>query len=183
MGKFVDIVGRKFFDLQVIERADNANCRRVRWKCMCECGNEKIAFSNLLQSGVTRNCGDTNKHKSSRGGAQYKFHGLSSSTKYKMYMAAKFRAKQKNIPFTLKLSEMPDIPKKCPVFGFDLEKGGNGHGLRDKSPSLDKIIPEKGYILGNVQIISGKANKMKSNATTEEIGKLYKYMLEISKKR
>lgn len=98
-----------------------------------------------------------------------------------MFMAAKFRAKQKSIPFTLTLSEMPNIPERCPVFGFELEKGGNGRGLRDRSPSLDKIIPSLGYVAGNVQIISGKANKMKANATTEEIGKLYHYMLDMEK--
>lgn len=77
---------------------------------------------------------------------------------------------------------MPEIPERCPVFDSLLEKGGKGHGLRDNS-SLDKIIPELGYVPGNVQIISGKANKMKANATTEKIGKLYSYMQRIEKSR
>lgn len=178
MGKFIDLTGRKFSQLLVSERSEN-RCNRVRWVCLCECGNTKIAFSNLLQKGVTHNCGDKLKHKSNRGGLQYTYHGLASTKKYKMFMAAKQRAKKRNVIFSITLTEMPDIPEKCPVFGFTFEKGGKGHGLRDKSPSLDKIIPEKGYSAGNVQIISGKANKMKSNATTKEIGQLYSYMLSI----
>lgn len=180
MGKFIDLSGQKFHDLQIIKRAEN-KCRRTRWTCLCSCGNTIDAFANALRNGTTKNCGDTKKHKSNRGGAQYILHGLADTAKYKMYMAAKFRAKQQSIPFTLTLSEMPDIPERCPVFGFKLEHR-NGHGTFDRSPSLDKIIPEKGYVSGNVQIISGKANKMKSNATVEEVGRLYQYLLEMSHK-
>ena len=40
--------------------------------------------------------------------------------------------------------------------------------LHDDSPSLDKIIPESGYIRGNVRVISSKADRIKSNTTIEE---------------
>lgn len=37
------------------------------------------------------------------------------------------------------------------------------------SPTLDRIVPEKGYVLGNIAVISHKANAIKQNATAEEI--------------
>lgn len=179
MGKFVDLKGQKFSQLLIIDKAKN-RCKRVRWDCLCDCGNRKIAFSNLLQKGVTRNCGSKEEHKSNRGGAQYTYHGLASTQKYKMYMRAKGRAKSRELPFSITLSEMPEIPKYCPILGIPLYHA-NIKGARNNSPSLDKIVPGKGYVKGNVQIISSKANRMKSNATTEEVGRLYRYLLQMDK--
>ena len=39
---------------------------------------------------------------------------------------------------------------------------------QDDSPSIDKIIPEKGYVKGNVAIISQLVNRVKNNAKTPE---------------
>jgi hypothetical protein len=39
----------------------------------------------------------------------------------------------------------------------------------DNSPSLDRIVPEKGYVAGNIRVISQRANRIKSNATVEEL--------------
>ena len=61
------------------------------------------------------------------------------------------------------------IPEYCPLLGIKLNKHVGEGKLHDNSPSLDKIIPELGYTKGNVWIISNKANRMKSNATIEEL--------------
>ncbi len=75
-------------------------------------------------------------------------------------------------------------PKVCPVLGVELKwgkKGTNGNnkgGTADPfSPSLDRIDSTKGYIPGNVMIISTLANIMKSNATVEQLINFSKYML------
>jgi hypothetical protein len=51
-----------------------------------------------------------------------------------------------------------------------------GIGVNDNSPSLDRKTPELGYVRGNVAFISTKANRIKSNATTEEIFAVAKYL-------
>lgn len=89
-------------------------------------------------------------------------------TTIEMLCGAKARAKLKNIPFDLDLEYVRSIVNdKCPIFGFDL-KWDNPKQLHD-SPSLDRIIPELGYVKGNVQIISNLANTMKSNASVEQL--------------
>jgi hypothetical protein len=50
--------------------------------------------------------------------------------------------------------------KQYPIWGWRLRRWGI-----DASPALDKIIPSKGYILGNIAVISTLANRIKNNAT------------------
>lgn len=91
--------------------------------------------------------------------------------------ASKQRAKLKNIEHTLTLEELiaayPE-DNKCPVFGTEL-KFGNA-GFRDNSPSIDKIDPTKGYTLDNIQVLSWRANRLKADATVEELELLLNYM-------
>ena len=65
------------------------------------------------------------------------------------------------------------IPDKCPLLGIDIIPKAKD---RTHSPSLDRIDSQKGYIKGNVQIISNRANRIKSDATIEEIELLLNFM-------
>lgn len=88
-------------------------------------------------------------------------------TEKKLFDAARRRAKRDGYPFTLELSDII-IPEFCPILGVRLVPG-NRKGPRPDAPSLDKITPELGYVPGNIQVISHKANSMKHNASREEL--------------
>lgn len=81
---------------------------------------------------------------------------------------ARYRAKKKGIEFNLELSDVV-IPKVCPVLKISLTAGSSSGGPRGCSPSLDRIDNTKGYIKGNVQVISHKANTMKHCADNNEL--------------
>ena len=83
-----------------------------------------------------------------------------------LFESAQTRARQKGIPFEITLNDI-EVPHTCPVLGLTLEKSSGK--AKSNSPSLDRIIPEDGYIKGNIQVISYKANAMKSNATVAEL--------------
>jgi hypothetical protein len=53
--------------------------------------------------------------------------------------------------------------KKCPVFNFEMDWGGETSKEKDTSPSLDRIDPTKGYTKNNVQWVSNKVNRVKSD--------------------
>jgi hypothetical protein len=81
---------------------------------------------------------------------------------------ARYRAKKKGIEFNLELSDVV-IPKVCPVLKIPLTAGSSSGGPRGCSPSLDRIDNTKGYIKGNVQVMSHKANTMKHCANNNEL--------------
>lgn len=89
----------------------------------------------------------------------------------------KKRAKCKNIDFNLDESDII-IPKICPILEVPLVIGTKGN--YEYSPSIDRIDNTKGYIKGNVQIISKKANSMKNSASQEELIKFCKNILRYS---
>lgn len=43
------------------------------------------------------------------------------------------------------------------------------------SPSLDRIVPERGYVRGNVVIVSFRANRAKSDLTIAELKQLVEF--------
>ena len=83
--------------------------------------------------------------------------------------SAKYRANKRGIAFDITDVDV-EFPTHCPVFGIPLVMNLNsGPGGKQNSYSLDRIYPEKGYVKGNVQIISHLANSMKSAATPEQL--------------
>ncbi|MDE1830696.1 MAG: hypothetical protein KGI25_10285 [Thaumarchaeota archaeon] len=86
---------------------------------------------------------------------------------------AKTRAKQKGLEFNLTEDDI-QIPEFCPALGIKLEWSTKVKGHH--SPSLDRIRNEEGYVKGNVQVISWRANNLKRDATVEEIQKLANFL-------
>mgnify|MGYP003652898977 CR=1 FL=1 len=115
----------------------------------------------------------------------------------KWFKSKKSDAKRKGVEFTIKPTDIPSVniretitetrgrkytsweaieyPKVCPVLGVKLDWGMNGR--QPNSPSLDRINPNKGYVKGNVMMMSDLANKMKNNATSEQLVKFSRYHL------
>ena len=82
---------------------------------------------------------------------------------------AKRRAVKKGLPFGLSGAYIYSIlPDKCPVFGTTFKFHGNGV-LGPYSPSIDRIDPAKGYVEGNIVIVSIKANQIKNAFTMKDI--------------
>jgi len=81
----------------------------------------------------------------------------------------KNRAKKLDIPFNLTVEDIV-IPENCPVLGIPIYP--NQCPNPSNSPSVDRIVPELGYVKGNVRVISNRANLLKSNATIEELEKV-----------
>lgn len=99
------------------------------------------------------------------------------SCNVKLWKSAKTRAKARGLDFSITANDVV-VPEFCPVLGIKLESGigGPGAGPISSSPSLDRVDTARGYVLGNIRVISWRANRIKSDATVEELEKVLLYM-------
>lgn len=93
-----------------------------------------------------------------------------------LWRSAKHRAQQKGLDFDITPDDIV-IPEYCPLLGVGLTQGDEC-GIRDFSPSLDRINPHKGYTKDNVWVISYRANTIKSSAHPKEIMLLAENLLK-----
>lgn len=93
---------------------------------------------------------------------------------------ARRRARLNSLPFDIELSDVI-IPEFCPILGIRLVAGGSRR-QKDCSPTIDKVIPSLGYVKGNIQVISWRANRIKSDATIDELRSIVKYMATYSER-
>ena len=95
--------------------------------------------------------------------------------------AARCRAKKIGVPFDISYEDLLPLPERCPVFGIPLVYDAGGAGVSSGKPmaaraSLDRLVPEKGYVKGNVSVISWRANFLKRDASLEELEKLVDWL-------
>lgn len=95
---------------------------------------------------------------------------------YNMFANARNRAKRDGLPFTITREDIV-IPEFCPALGVKLEAGSKLH--QPNSPSLDKIVPEKGYVPGNIVVVSFLANSIKRDATVEQLCRVAEFYRDL----
>jgi len=100
----------------------------------------------------------------------------------KTYILARLKqsARLRNIYFKLYESDLGDLPKFCPVLGIKLNYSGTRHSAN--SASVDRIDNTKGYIPGNIIIVSHRVNHLKNDATWQELLQIVKFYKKLGKK-
>jgi hypothetical protein len=100
-----------------------------------------------------------------------------------LLQSARARARHYGISFNLTIDDIT-LPKLCPVLGLELNyEYGTKARFSPNSPSIDRIVPSLGYTKGNVEVISWRANAIKTNATPEELKMVGDYYSPLIKKK
>lgn len=94
---------------------------------------------------------------------------------------AKFRQKKANalrsgIEFTVDFGTL-DFPTHCPILGIELDYFSE-NGRQENNPSFDRKDCSKGYVNGNVFVISWRANRIKNDGTAEEHRRIVEWMIK-----
>lgn len=148
--------------MTVLKQARKNAAGRWYWLCSCKCGNKtEVLGSNL-------------KHYKSCGCLSRSRNGLSDTTAGRIWKLAKQRAKQYNMKFDLRIEDVI-VPECCPVLHIPIRTASTPGG-NDSSPTLDRVDNKKGYVKGNVCVISMKANRLKGAGTAEDFRRILKYI-------
>lgn len=103
--------------------------------------------------------------------------GLSKTKPHERWEGAKSRAKKFGLDFNIDVEDCV-APEYCPALGIKLISTNSGPS--DNSPTLDRINPSKGYVKGNVAVISNRANRIKNDATVEEMRRVAEWFEKVS---
>lgn len=99
---------------------------------------------------------------------QERYRGSFEKKIVKLLILAKDRAKKRGIEFSITVEDFTPITH-CPLLGIAIDFDKRGKGWGPNSPSIDRIDPLIGYVPGNVWVVSGLANRLKSDATLEQL--------------
>ena len=118
-------------------------------------------IKNTANDGLAYNCKTCHAEKNRKRRADRPFENSLAQ--------AKHRAAKHNLGFDLTETYLEEIwTGTCPVFGTRFNLPGAA-SRTPQMPTLDRIIPHKGYVKGNVMWICDLANRIKQEATADQI--------------
>lgn len=89
----IDLTGKKFGRLTVVDRCGSDNSKNATWNCICDCGKHIVVSSAYLRCGDTRSCGCL---KSETVSERMRTHGFSKTRLYKIWAGMKTRCNNPN---------------------------------------------------------------------------------------
>ncbi len=106
--------------------------------------------------------------------ARYTHHRKTNPFKHRC-TRAKSRASYLDVPFDLTPEYLEEIwTGICPVLGVEIKLSTDRKD--EYAAELDRFNPKFGYVQDNVNFLSRKANRLKNNASLEELENLCKWM-------
>lgn len=184
--KKLNLIGKKYGLLKVIEERPATKAGHITWLCECECGNKvtrtgtSITRSKYSSCGCFSRCGKDNPNWEGVGEISAAwFHNV-------VVRAASGRKSRSGITkkLDIDIQYVWDLflkqERKCALSGLELtfpEKGTN-EAHKKATASLDRIDSTKGYIKNNVQWVHKHVNIMKN---TFDEGYFVKLCTEIYK--
>lgn len=100
-----------------------------------------------------------------------------------LWQGLKASANARGIPFDLKPTDIDEIgiPLTCPILGIPL--AFNRGTVNDNSISFDRIDSTKGYAIDNLIVVSYRANRLKSDASLDELKRILAFYEGIATKQ
>ena len=180
MAKFKDRTGERYGRLLVSEYYGKDQRGKHLWKCVCDCGNEKIVVGDNLSSGKSNSCGCLKKEFLSKKGNQF---GLYSDRRLAIYRVQYSHLKRRHSKFSGEIFSFEEFVKKsespCHYCGLEWSKeiqDRRNETIKDglfsdvvvKCNGIDRIDSEVGYTSKNTVPCCKYCNTAKNTMTQQE---------------
>lgn len=179
-GKIKDLTGKQFGKLTVVsflDRIKTGKNLKIRWKCICMCGNETIVRGDQLRTGNTQSCGCTAKEKLIAFNHTRKNDTQKQGLRDLMYKY-KDRAKKRGLKWDISDMKTLELFKQecfyCNSKPYLRTRRGDEKYL---SNGIDRQDNSKGYTLENTVSCCKRCNQAKNDMP---LGEFYRWLSNIS---
>lgn len=153
----IDLTGRKFGRLTVIEEAGRDKFGAVLWRCRCDCGNESIVLSNSLRRGNTLSCGCLNRERTVE---THTKHGLRKHHLYKVWQdilrrCGVYKCADAELRRTYIERGITVCKEWCEFLSFYVWSLNSGYA---EGLQIDRIDNDRGYSPDNCRWVTPKQN-------------------------
>jgi len=169
VGKCINLKGKKFSRLTVLNKAGSSKHKKVLWLCECDCGTQIVTTSGDLNSGNTKSCGCLHKEIDSEA---HTTHGMCGTPEYRSWAHMKERcANPNNKDFLDYGGRGIGIKKEWLVFeSFFADMGLKAH----PDLTIERVDNEKGYSKENCiwasRVVQSRNQRIPKNNTSGYAG-------------
>ena len=161
-----DLFGQRFGRLTVTREGERTSSGRVRWHCVCDCGNELDVYGPSLKSGNTKSCGCYHSEKARD---RLMTHGFGSRTNrpriYSIWCAMKNRCyRPVHKEFSRYGGRGITVCEEWKEDFLSFKRWADASGYSDDL-EIDRIDNDKGYSPQNCQWVTRKENSNNRSKT------------------
>jgi hypothetical protein len=169
VAKLIDLTGRRFGKLTVIERAPNNRHKQALWICRCDCGSEHAVVGQALTKGAVRSCKCSWRVAGSNN-RRWKGYG---EVPGRYWTSVERAARLRGLPVEITIEFAWQLflaqERRCALSGVAIQFSRIARTtVAEATASLDRIDSNRGYTPGNVQWIHKALQRLKNNLSEQE---------------
>lgn len=143
------------------------------WRFRCVCGKVRRIIPSMVLRGQKKSCGCLKKRMGSENPVWTGGSGISGSK----FAHIKGHAKTRGHPFEISVEDIDRLYERqegrCALSGLEIGFNDTGSGpKKGNTASLDQIVPGKGYVKGNIQLLHKDVNLLKGVFSNKQTRKL-----------